>query len=150
LSIEDTRAFLDRLTQQKRIESRHRATPSAGQRAPEYRVHVHVFGNPEPEVLPLALYPYVVDAPLNDLFRNDETVLAEYLIQPRLDAARAEVASLALKPLGPRLDGAPFLDDDDIDVSPEASSFPKQMDGEERPGRPPADDDDAVAVLKAR
>jgi hypothetical protein len=110
---------------------------------------VHVFGNPQPEVLPLALYPDVVDAPLNDLFRNRETVLAKYLIQPRRDAAGAEVASLALKALGPRFDGSALLDDNGVDASAEASRFPKKMDGEERPGRPAADDDDAVTVLEA-
>jgi hypothetical protein len=110
---------------------------------------VHVFGNPEPEVLPLALYPDVVDAPLNDLFRDHETVLAKGLIQPRRDATRAEVASLALKAFGAGFDGAPFLDDNDVDVSPETPGFPKKMDGEERPGRPAADDDDGVTALEA-
>jgi hypothetical protein len=44
---------------------------------------------------------------------------------------------------------ATFLDDDDVQVSIKTAGFPKQMDSEERAGRPTADDGDAIAVLEA-
>jgi len=94
--------------------------------------------------------PDVIDVPLDDLIRNDETLRAEYLIQPRGDEARAKVASLALKVIGVRAGGATFLDDDDVEAPIETSGFPKQMDGEERTGRPAADDGHTIAVLEAQ
>ena len=93
--------------------------------------------------------PDVVDVPLDDLVRNDETLRAEYLIQPRGNKARAKVASLALKVIRALVGWAAFLDDDHVQVSIETSGFPKQSDGEERTGRPTADDGDAIAVLEA-
>ena len=93
--------------------------------------------------------PDVIDVPLDDLVRNDETLRAEYLIQPRGDEARAKVAPLALKVIGVRTGGATFLDDYDVQMPVETSGFPKQMDGEERTCRPTADDGNAIAVLEA-
>jgi hypothetical protein len=93
--------------------------------------------------------PDVVDVPLDDLVRNDETLRAEYLIQPRGNKARAKVASLALKVIRALVGRATFLDDDDVQVSIKTAGFPKQMDSEERAGRPTADDGDAIAVLEA-
>ena len=74
----------------------------------------------------------------------------KYLIQPRRDQARAEVASLALEVIGAQVGGTAFLHDDDVELSIETPGFPKQMDGEKRTGRPTADDGNAIAVLEAR
>ena len=93
--------------------------------------------------------PDVVDVSLDDLIGNDETLRVKYLIQPRGDKARAKVASLALKVIGALVGRATFLDDDDVEVPIETPGFPKQMDGEERTGRPTADDGNAIAVLEA-
>ena len=148
-AIQDVRAFLDRFTQQKPIEARRSAAPPAGQRAPEYGVHPHVFGNSQPEVLPLALYPDVVEAPLDDLVGNGEALLLEYLVQSGRDAARAEAASPALKAGGAQVDRTTLLNDDDLDAPIETPGFPKKMDGKERTGRSTADDGNAVVVLEA-
>jgi hypothetical protein len=88
--------------------------------------------------------------PLDDLIRNEETVRVEYLIQPRGDEARAKVAPLTLKVIGTQVSQATLLNDDNIDVPIEMFGFTKQMDGEERTGRPTADDGNAIAVLEAR
>jgi len=53
----------------------------ARQRATEYGVHPHMFGDAQPEVLPLTLYPDVVEATLDDLVGNAESLLLEYLVQ---------------------------------------------------------------------
>ncbi len=109
-----------------------------------------MLGNSQPKVLPLPVNPDVVDVPLNDFIGNDETLRAEYLIQPRRDKARAKVASLALKVIRALVGWATFLDDDHVQVSIETPGFPKQSDGEERTGRPTADDGNAIAVLEAQ
>ena len=109
-----------------------------------------MLGNSQPKVLPLPVNPHVVDVPLNDFIGNDEALRAKYLIQPRRDKARAKVASLALKVIRALVGWAAFLDDDHVQVSIETSGFPKQSDGEERTGRPTADDGNTIAVLEAR
>src|ERR1035437_3459752 len=101
-------------------------------------------------VLTLSVYPDVVDAPLDDLFRKDETALVEYLIQPRRDKACAEVASPALKVVEVQVGRTSFLDDDDLDISIELLGFPKKMDGEKRTRRPTTDDGDAITVQQTR
>jgi len=106
-----------------------------------------MFGNSQPEVLPLALYPDVVEAPLDDLVGNAEAVLPEYLVQSGRDAARAEAASPALQ--GAHVDGTTLFNDDDVDRAVETPGFPKKMNGKERTGRPTADDGDAVVVPEA-
>ncbi|MHB1743332.1 MAG: hypothetical protein ACYCRE_01015 [Acidobacteriaceae bacterium] len=55
-----------------------------------------------------------------------------------------------MKVIAVQVGPAPFLDDDDLDVSIEPLGFPKKMDGEKRTRRSAADDDDAIAVHKAR
>jgi hypothetical protein len=54
-----------------------------------------------------------------------------------------------LKVIRDQISRAAFLDDDDIDVSIETPSFAKEMDGEERTGRPTADNSNAIVVLEA-
>ena len=79
-AIQDARAVLARRAEEKPIESRRPAAPSAGQRSPEDRIHPHVIGNSKPKILPLPLYPDVVDAPLDDLLGDHEAVVVEYLV----------------------------------------------------------------------
>ena len=74
-------AFFDRFAQQKPIKACGAPTPPARQRPPEYGVHPHVLGNSQPEILPLPLYPDVVEAPLDDLVGNAQALLLEYLVQ---------------------------------------------------------------------
>jgi hypothetical protein len=77
------------------------------------------------------LYPDIVEAPLNDLVGNAEAMLLEYLVQPRRDAARAEAASSARKGTSARVDRTTLLNDYDVDVSIETSSFPKKVNSKE-------------------
>ena len=60
---------------------------------------------------------------------TDETLRAEYLIQPRRDKSRAEVASLALKVIGALAGWTTFLDDDDVQVPIETPGFAQQRPG---------------------
>jgi hypothetical protein len=92
--------------------------------------------------------PDVIDVPLDDLVRNDETLRAEYLIQPWRNQSRAKVASFALKVVRVLVGWAAFLNDDNVQMSIEASGFSKQMDGKERTGRPTTDDGNTIAVLQ--
>jgi hypothetical protein len=91
----------------------------------------------------------VIDVPLDDLLRNHQTVLLKHLIQPRGDAARAEVASPALKAIGAQIRQATLLDDDHVEVSIQTLGFPKKMDGEERTGGSTTHDGNAVIVAEA-
>jgi hypothetical protein len=96
------------------------------------------------------VYPDVVDAPLDDLRRNDETLRVKYLIQPRGDKTCAEVASPALKVVEIQVGRTTLFDDDDLDISIELLGFPKKMDGKKRTGRSSPDDGDAITVQKTR
>ncbi len=147
-AIQDARAFFDRFAQQKPIETCGFPAPPAGQRPPEYGVHPHILGNSQPEILPLPLYPDVVEAPLDDLVGNAEALLLEYLVQSGGDAARAEGASPAPEG-GVHFDRTTLLDDDDVDRSIETPGFPQQMNRKERTGRSTTDDGNAVVVLEA-
>jgi hypothetical protein len=91
----------------------------------------------------------VVDAILDDLFWNGQTVLFEDLIQPRRDTPRAKVASPALKALSAQVRQTTLLDDDYVEGSMETLGFPEKMDGEEGTGRSTADDGNAVIVPQA-
>jgi hypothetical protein len=91
----------------------------------------------------------VIDAPLDDLLRNHQTVLLEYLIQPRGDAARAEVASPALKAIGAQVRQTTLLDDHHVEASIETLGLAKKMDGEERTGGSTTHDGNAVVVAEA-
>jgi hypothetical protein len=91
----------------------------------------------------------VIDAPLDDLLRNHQAVLLEYLIQPRGDAARAEVASPALKVVGAQVRGTTPLDDNHVEVSIQTLGFAKKMDGEERTGGSTTHDGNAVVIPEA-
>jgi hypothetical protein len=91
----------------------------------------------------------VVDTPLDDLLWNDQTVLLEYFVQPRRDTAGAEVASPALKAVGAEVRHTALLDDHHVEGSMQTLSFLKKMDGEERTGRPTADDGNAIVVPEA-
>jgi hypothetical protein len=91
----------------------------------------------------------MVDAPLDDFLRNHQTVLLEDLMQPRRDTARAEVASPALKAIGAEVRHTALLDNDHIEGSIKSLGLPKEMDGEERTGRPTADDGNTIVVAEA-
>jgi hypothetical protein len=91
----------------------------------------------------------VVNAPLDDLLRNHQALLLEYLIQPRGDTAGAEVASPALKAVGAQVRKTTLLDDDHVEVSTQALGLAKKMDGEERTGGSTTYDGNAVAVVEA-
>jgi len=54
-----------------------------------------------------------------------------------------------LKIIGALVGRTTFLDYDNVQVSMETAGFPKKMDGEERTGRPTADDGNAIAILEA-
>jgi hypothetical protein len=107
-----------------------------------------VIGNSKAKVLPLSVYPDILDARLDNFFREDETALVEYLIQPRREKARAKVASITLKVIETKIRRATLLDDKDVQVSIETSGFPEQMDGEERTSRPAPNNSNAIIVLE--
>ena len=88
--------------------------------------------------------------PLDDFIRNGKTLSAKYLVQSRGNKARAKVTPLALKVIGALVGRTAFFDDDYVEVPIEVPGFPKQRDGEERTGRPTADDGNAIAVLEAQ
>jgi hypothetical protein len=88
-------------------------------------------GNSKPEVFPLALYPDVVNAPLDDFLRNDQTVLLEYFVQPRRDTARTEVASPALKAIGAEVRHSALLHNDHVQRPTQALALLKKMNCEE-------------------
>jgi hypothetical protein len=54
-----------------------------------------------------------------------------------------------LSAVGARVRRTTFLDDHHFDVSTDVLGLPKEMDGEERTGRPTADDGNAIVVLEA-
>jgi hypothetical protein len=91
----------------------------------------------------------VVDASLDDFLRNDQTVLLEYFVQPRRDTACTEVASPALKAIGAEVRHTALLDNDHVEGSIKSLGLLKEMDGEERTGRPTADDGNAIVVAEA-
>ena len=107
-----------------------------------------MIGHSKTEVLPLPLYPDIVNPLLDNLFRNGNIGLDEDLVQPRRDEARAVVTSPALKALEVRVGRTAFLDDNDLDLSIELPGFAKKMDGEKRAGRSTANDGDAITVFE--
>lgn len=95
----------------------------------------------------MALYPDVLEAPLDNLVRNDEVLLLKNLVQSGRNAARAEAASPALKGGRAHADRTALLNDDDVDTPIEVPGFPKKLDRKERTGRSTANDGNAVVVL---
>jgi hypothetical protein len=93
------------------------------------------------------LDPDILEAPLDDLVRNNEVLLLKDLVQSGGDAAGTEAASPAFKGWSAHADRTTFLNDEDVDTPIQTPGFPKKLDGKERTGRSTANDGNAVVVL---